>query len=169
MKVTLITILTIIFLTFSVFFYKVYILQRDYFNSKNNITQSDNSTESDTMKDIPSVYAEYSKEVYEKAISDNRVVLLFFTSNWCAECTSQDQVNSKVFAELGKISVLGMKSHILDSETTTETDALAKKFDVIKENTLVLLNKKGAVAFKYTGELKFEDLKAKILEVGDLN
>lgn len=168
MKLTLVTILTIILLSFGVFFYKVYILQKDFFNNKVNVSQSENIPDSRNVKAVPSIYTDYSKEIYEKAILDNRVTLLFFTSNWCDKCANQDQVILNVFTDLNTNSIVGLKSHILDSETTTETDAFAKKFDVTKENTIVLLNKKGAVSFKYTGELKFADLKSKILEVGDI-
>lgn len=168
MKATFVLILSIIFLVFSAFFYKVYILQKDYFNGNQNSSNTDQVDKNDILKDVPSVYIEYSKEAYDKAISENRIVVLFFTSNWCQECINQDLVNRSVFEDLNTSGLVGLRSHILDSETTTELDALAKKFDVVKENTFVILDKKGAIATKYVGEIAKDNLKNKILEVGDL-
>lgn len=166
-KFVLIIILSILALSFLAFFLKVFNLQKDYFNNKNNQTSTEN-TDNSEIKDKPSSYADYSKSEFDKAIVENRVIVLFFTSNWCSECTSQDAINSEVFTDLSTSSLVGLRSHILDSETTTETDALSKKFDVTKENTVVMLNKKGAVAFKNVGMFEKEALKTKILEVGDI-
>jgi hypothetical protein len=74
-------------------------------------------------------------------------------------------LNLELFSELTTLGVVGLKIHILDSETTTETDALAKKFDVTKEQSFVLLNKLGAVHFKQVGKFEKESLKQKILEI----
>ena len=64
-------------------------------------------------------------------------------------------------------NVFGLRVHILDSETTTESDALSQKFDVVKEQTYVLLDKNGAVFFKHTGFLSEDQLKQKIMEASE--
>lgn len=163
-KVTLAFILSILSFAFIVFLYNAYILQKNYYIGKN----VSSSTPAETIVEevaIPSLYLNYSKEEYDKALNEKRVVLLFFTSNWCSLCTDQDATNEEVLASLTKEGVVGLKAHVLDSETTVETDALAKKFDVTKENSLVILDKNGAVAFKYVGNITNELLKTKILEV----
>lgn len=165
-KFILIFILSILFISFLAFFYNVYILQKNYFNLKSG----EKSTEKTTLEvqKTPSKYINYSKENYDTAILENRVLVLFFTSNWCVKCGDQDLINKDVFDDLSKEGVVGLKIHILDSETTTETDALTKKFDIVKENSLVILDKKGAVSFKYVGEMTSEILKDKILKAGDI-
>ena len=62
-------------------------------------------------------------------------------------------------------SIVGLDVHILDSETTLESNALAQKFDITKEQSFVVLDKNGVVAYKYTGIIDKELLKQKILEV----
>lgn len=161
-KTLLFLVLLILFLSFSVFFYKVYLEQKKYFDSKEIETPAPVSNYVETG--IPSKYIDYSKENYDNAILDKRPLLLFFTSNWCTLCFDQDSVNKDVLLSLNKEGVTGLKVHILDSETTTETGALAKKFDVTKENSIVILDKDGAVKFKYIGNLEGEILKTKILE-----
>ncbi|EKE05695.1 MAG: hypothetical protein ACD_19C00182G0023 [uncultured bacterium] len=160
-------VLSLLFVVFTVFIYNSYVLQKDYFNLKNNVEVTENKIEV-PVRDSSSIYKNYSKDDYDKAIKESRVVVLFFTSNWCDECLSQDKINKKVFEELNLEGVVGLTIHILDSETTTETDALAKKFEVKKENTFVFLDKKSAVNSKYVGELTNEQLKTNIMKAGDI-
>lgn len=166
-KLILFFVLFILFISLAAFFYQIYIQQRDYFNLKKQeaLKETEIITE---IREIPSKYINYSKEEYDKALLENRITVLFFTSNWCMKCNDQDTINSEVFDSLNKEGVVGLKIHILDSETTTETDALARKFDIIKENSLVILDKKGAVSFKYVGEMTAEILKDIIMKAGDI-
>lgn len=167
-KFILFFILSIISIVFSVFIYDSYVLQKDYFNLKKDADVTENKIEALVVRDSPSIYKNYSKEDYDKAIKENRILVLFFTSNWCDECIFQDKINKEVFEELNLDGVVGLTIHILDSETTTETDSLAKKFEVKKENTFVFLDKKGAVNLKYVGELNKEQLKTNIMKAGDI-
>ena len=162
-KCMLFFVLLILFLSFVVIFYKAYKEQENYFNLKSvEKTAVKTTTE---VQEIPSKYLNYSKESYDAAILENRALVLFFTSNWCTSCEDQDLINKDVFDNLNKEGVIGLKIHILDSETTTETDALAKKFDIVKENSIVILDKTGAVYFKYVGVISKELLNTKIMEV----
>ncbi|MDP3917992.1 MAG: hypothetical protein Q8Q30_02350 [Candidatus Woesebacteria bacterium] len=166
-KLILFIILFILFISFFAFFYQVYVQQRDYFNLKKHDSSKDTEVIS-KIPEVPSKYISYSLEEYDKAIFEKRILVLFFTSNWCMECNDQDIVNSKVFDSLNKEGVVGLKIHILDSETTTETDALARKFDVVKENTFVVLDKNGAVYSKNVGELKLDVLQLILEKAGDI-
>ena len=112
----------------------------------------------------PSIYEDYTKEVYDRALKENRVMALYFTANWCPICREQEPVNQKVFESLDKSGVVGLRVHILDSETTDETDALAKKFDVVYQHTFVILDSTGTVFYKYTGPLEEAEVRTKILE-----
>lgn len=162
-KFTLFFILLLLLSAFFVFFYKVYLTQKNYFAKKvESISPSPVAISSEI--EIPSKYLDYSKENYDLAILDKRPVVLFFTSNWCSLCQDQDTVNKTVFEGLTKEGITGFRIHILDSETTTTTDSLAKKFDVTKENSIVILDKNGAVYFKSIGNISLDSLKTKILE-----
>ncbi len=166
----LILVLLIIFLSLSAFFFNVYTLQSNYFSNRNNNDSAieDVKEVENTNNDSPSVYTSYSEDIYNKAILEKRVIVLFFNANWCDNCIKQSAVNSEVFNELTRNGVVGLESHILDSETTTDLDGLAKKFDVRKESTFIILDKNGAVVYRYTGTLDKELLKTKIMEVGDI-
>lgn len=163
-KFILFFVLSLLFVIFAAFFYKVYIEQKEYFSSRRKITSTPTPSSVEEII-IPSKYLDYSKVDYDASISNKRPLVLFFTANWCSLCFDQDSINKSAFESLNKEGVTGLRIHILDSETTTETGALAKKFDVTKENTIVILDKNGAVYFKHVGNLSAELLKAKILEV----
>ncbi len=161
-KVILFIILTILSISFAAFLFSAYQLQKNYFNK--SVAESIQEP-ADEVHVPKSVYLPYSKIEYDKAIAEKRVVLLYFSSNWCSECQEQNDINSEVLLEMLDDSIVGLNIHILDSETTTETDALAQKFEVTKENSFVILGKDGAVAYKYTGMLDSNLLKQKLQEV----
>ncbi len=164
-KFILFFVLSILSISFAAFFVNAYQLQKEYFDRKNNSQQVEDAVQVEEVVGKPSFYKDYLKEDYETAISNNNVLVLFFTSNWCMECVDQDKLNTEVFNDLLVSGVVGQRIHILDSESTTETAALAKKYDVSKEQSFVILNKVGAVAFKHTGLLSKEIFNQKITEV----
>lgn len=163
-KIILFTILSILFLAFFALIFNTYQLQKSYFDNKNKSSEINNSNEQDETAVTPSFYRDYSKEDYDLALNEERVLVLFFTANWCTDCILQEEINSEVFSNLAE-GVVGLEIHILDSETTTETDALAKKFDVTKESSFVILDRNGAVSTKYVGSLSSDLLKTKIMDV----
>lgn len=135
-------------------------------NSNPAATELPIETEQEVTTDLgPSVYENYSVTEYDRALSEGRVLVLFFTANWCPICREQEPKNVNVFNSLDKSGVVALKVHVLDSETTEETDALAKKFDVLNQHTFVFLDKNGAVFYKFTGPMEEDELKEKILEV----
>lgn len=164
-KFILFFVLLIIFLAFGMFLINAFLMQKSYFTNLQNENSSEPLVNDVLEKTMLSIYTEYSKDTFDKAGGFRQVLVLYFTSNWCQSCVDQDLVNQEVFEKLPKEGVVGLKIHILDSETTTETDALAQKFDVIKEQSFVILDKNGAVYFKHIGFLEVDQLKQKILEV----
>lgn len=164
-KFTLIFVLLIL----SVSFVVVYLYFAD--DSKTLIPKiTDTKTTTESVEEYtgvdlgPSVYEDYTKVVYDNAIENGRVVFLYFTANWCPICREQEPVNRAVFEKLDGVGVAGLRVHILDSETTDETESLARKFDVNYQHTHVILDANGAVFYKYTGPLKEGELKSKLLE-----
>lgn len=158
--------LSLLFIAFGAFLLNTYELQKNYSESK-NIDSPDPLVNDVLTRPKTSLYSDYSKDNFDKALASDSVLVLYFTSNWCSECTKQDTTNQEVFNEIGDQGLVFLKVHILDSETTSESDALAKKFDIVKENSYVVLDMKGAVAFKSMGSIEKETLKIKILEAGD--
>jgi len=130
--------------------------------SVSNKTQNEISDQTNTEN---SVYLNYSKDLFDTALNENKIILLYFTSNWCQECFMQEDIIRKVFDSLKDIEMVGFRVHILDSETTEETDLLAKKYDISSEQTTLVLKSGGSVSFKIKGVVEEEDLKSKIIGI----
>lgn len=162
-KTILVIVLSILSVIFLAFFLNVWKILIDYRSSVANDTDIEATSQVEVFK--PSFYTDYTKESLDLSLDQNNIILLFFTANWCMECSSQDSTNQVVFDSLKSLGLSGFRIHILDSETTTETDALAKKFDVAKENSVVILDKNGAVFFKQSGSISQDLLKQKLEEV----
>lgn len=164
-KFILIFVLSVIFLLFVVFFIQSFLLQKTYF--ENNIHNPDQTIENKSIinEETPSTYNTFSIEAYDFAIANNKILFLYFTSNWCQQCLGQDQLIHSLLKELTREGIVGLSIHILDSETTFETDAFAKKFEVLKEGTIVILDKNGVLSYKNSGDVDRNLLKEKIMEI----
>jgi thiol:disulfide interchange protein len=104
-------------------------------------------------------YVDFSVDAYKKAKDEGRVIMLYFMANWCSTCRAQEPVNLEAFEELEEDSdIVVFRTHILDSETTEETEALADEFGVRLQHTFVILNPQGEVTFTHTGPLDKDDL-----------
>lgn len=107
-------------------------------------------------------YKDYSRKEYEKAMAEKKIIALYFTANWCPICREQELINMEALEDLGE-DILALRVHILDSEETDETKALAEKYGVTYQHTYVILKPSGEVSSKYTGPLTKEEIKARIL------
>jgi len=109
-------------------------------------------------------YKLFDKSEYEKAVSDGKVVMLYFTANWCPICREQEPINKEALSELIKdTEIVAFRVHILDDEETSETQALADEFAVRYQHTTVILNSDGEVSETATGPISKEELKNKLL------
>lgn len=108
-------------------------------------------------------YKDYSREEYEKAVAEKKTIVLYFTANWCPICREQEPINMETFDEINDKDVIALRVHILDSQETEETKALAEKYEVTYQHTYVILKPGGEVSSKYTGPLSKEEIKARII------
>jgi thiol:disulfide interchange protein len=116
-------------------------------------------TTSDELQSQPENYLDFSTDEYEKVKSEGKVVMLYFTANWCPTCRAQEPINLEAFEELKDDSdIVIFKIHILDSETTEENEKLADEFGVRLQHTYVVLSPQGEVTFTHTGPLVKEDI-----------
>lgn len=108
-------------------------------------------------------YVLWDKDAYSAARTAGKTVVLYFTANWCPTCREQEPINKQAFAELvDDPSVAIFRVHILDSETTKETEQLADDLGVRYQHTYIIFAPSGREEFRYTGEITQANLLAAI-------
>ena len=86
-----------------------------------------------------SPYLEFNKADYDKAISENKIILLYFYANWCPICRLEQPETFAAFNELNSTNIIGFRVNYKDSETDNDEVALAKEFGVSYQHTKVII------------------------------
>jgi len=81
----------------------------------------------------------YQKDLYESAISSDKLVVLYFYANWCPICRAEYPKMQEAFNELSGERVIGFRVNYNDNETDSDETALARQFGVAYQHTKVFL------------------------------
>lgn len=84
-------------------------------------------------------YIEFSEQDYNKALSENKIILLNFYANWCPICKVEEPKAFAAFSELKLENVVGFRVNYKDSQTDSAEEALAQKFQVPYQHTKVII------------------------------
>ncbi|HYD03096.1 MAG TPA: thioredoxin family protein [Alphaproteobacteria bacterium] len=130
-------------------------------NSENTQTPAETETESETENNIFSKYSgtvlagettpyiEFNSEDYQKALEDDKIILLYFYSDWSSTSKSDQNAIYDAFNEMANPKIIGFKVNYDDDFTDSVESGLATNFDVREARTKVIL-KDGAVVQKTT-------------------
>ncbi len=90
----------------------------------------------------------YTKSDYEKAVSSDKLVVLYFYANWCPICR-EEVPNALIpaFDDLSRGDVVGFRVNYNDGETDRDEENLARQFGVAYQHTKVFI-KNGRQALK---------------------
>ncbi len=84
-------------------------------------------------------YIEYNKADYDKALAEDKTVVLYFYANWCPICRVEQVSTFAAFSELQLPNVVGFRVNYKDSDTTDDEVELAKQFGVTYQHTKVII------------------------------
>ncbi|MBI4009271.1 redoxin domain-containing protein [Candidatus Roizmanbacteria bacterium] len=86
-----------------------------------------------------SLYIEFNKADYEKALQEGKIVFLDFFANWCPICRVEAPELKAGFDSLTTEKVVGFRVNYNDTETDEDEKKLAEEFDIPYQHTKVIL------------------------------
>lgn len=88
---------------------------------------------------MTSGYQDYNKELFDKAQSEGKLIVLDFAANWCPACQAEGPEIRKGVEQLNSDKIVVFKVHYKDDQTTEEHTALAKQYQIPYQHTKVVL------------------------------
>ena len=99
----------------------------------------DNSYQGEILAGSVTPYIAFNKADYDKAVSENKVVLLYFYAEWCPSCKTEQLQSYAAFNELDREDVVGFRVNYRDSDVDSFEEELAKEHGVTYQHTKVIL------------------------------
>jgi len=87
--------------------------------------------------DIPLL--DFTKEDYEKAVANEKLVVLYFYANWCPVCKVEFPKMQSVFNSLDTEGVVGFRVNYNDNQTDDAEKQLARDFGVAYQHSKVFI------------------------------
>jgi thiol-disulfide isomerase/thioredoxin len=84
-------------------------------------------------------YIEFNTKDYQKATTDGKVILLYFYSDTCQVCKSEEIKVFKAFNDMSSNKMIGFKVHYDDSSSTSDERQLAATLEVKEAPTKIIL------------------------------
>ncbi|MBI5732574.1 thioredoxin family protein [Candidatus Jorgensenbacteria bacterium] len=82
---------------------------------------------------------EFNKSDYDKAITSDKLIVLYFYANWCPLCAVETRTALyPAFDELNDVRVVGFRVNYNDNQTDDSERSLARQFGVAYQHTKVL-------------------------------
>lgn len=84
-------------------------------------------------------YIEFTQEEYEKALAENKIILLYFYAGWCPFCVAEQSDVKAAFNDLDYDNVVGFRVNYKDGDTDNYEEDLAREFGITSQHTKVIL------------------------------
>ena len=105
-----------------------------------------------------SQYIDFTREAYEQAKTDGKVIYLEFYANWCPLCANQHPKIVGAFDQLKDNEIIGFRVNFKDSETDKDEENLAREFGITYQHTRIILDRDRNEVEKATGEWSSEKI-----------
>ena len=116
-----------------------YLNKPDTFEIDDTASGESESSRAVLAENNGAAYKEFNQADYEKAISENRKILLYFYASWCPICRAEQPEVISAFNELNNVGIVGFRVNYKDSDTDSYESNLAEEFGISYQHTKVIL------------------------------
>lgn len=82
---------------------------------------------------------DFTKADYEKALSQGKIIALYFYADWCPICKAEFPVMQEAFDSLSREDVVGFRVNFKDDDTDADEVALARQWGIAYQHTKVFV------------------------------
>ncbi len=86
-----------------------------------------------------SLLLDFNQADYDKALSTNKLIVLYFYANWCPICKVEFPKMQSAFNQLATAGVVGFRVNFNDNQTSDFEQDVARQFGVAYQHTKVIL------------------------------
>jgi thiol:disulfide interchange protein len=84
-------------------------------------------------------YIAFNQEDYNKALEENKIILLYFYASWCPICQAEQKEVFSAFEEMDYPNVVGFRVNYRDSDVEEFEEQLAKEHGITYQHTKVII------------------------------
>jgi len=113
-----------------------------------NVVMEDGTMTDEMMEDnytgeilagTDSLLLDFNQKDYQKALTEKKLIVLYFYANWCPTCKAEFPLMQSAFNKLQSDEVIGFRVNYNDNQTDSAEKELAREFGVAYQHTKVLL------------------------------
>lgn len=97
------------------------------------------SYEGELLAGTTTPYLAFAREDYERALEQDKVILLNFYAAWCPICRNEQKEAFEAFDTLNHDTVVGFRVNYKDSDTDDAEKDLAKEYGITYQHTKVII------------------------------
>lgn len=104
--------------------------------TKQNVEEA---AEVKVLSSVPSTYQEFTKEAFDKALEEGKIVYLEFYATWCPTCIAQEPGLVEGLQTLADPNIVAFRVNFKDDNTGAYEKELMEKYNVTYQHTKVVL------------------------------